>query len=397
MKILSGLDVMVTEEFAPLRGRRIGVVCNQASITRDLRHITDVFCDAHRRGEINLQAFFGPQHGIWGHTQDNMIEWEGFIDARTGIPTYSLYGVHRKPTEAMLSGIDTLVVDLQDVGARYYTFVWTTALCLEAGAEQGIEVWVLDRPNPISGGQMEGCVQQDSFRSFVGLYPLPVRHGMTIGEMAGYLQARFHPRCRLTVVPMQGWQRSMYFDETGRRWIMPSPNMPSVETAIVYPGLCLLEATNLSEGRGTTRPFEILGAPWLDGWSFAAVLNNLNLPGVYFRPIEFQPTFNKHAGEKCGGVFVHVMDRHRFEPFLTGVAILSQARRCYPDRFQWKTPPYEYEYEKMPFDILVGNGWLRPMIDAQRPLADMKLRWQEELKAFVPVREAFLLYSAPTS
>lgn len=397
MKVLSGLDVIVAGELNVFHGRGIGVVCNQASITHDFRHISDIFLQAHQQGVMKLQAFFGPQHGIGGHTQDNMIEWEGFIDPRTGIPTHSLYGEHRKPTAAMLSGVETLVIDLQDVGARYYTFVWTMALCLEACAEQGIEVVVLDRPNPISGQPVEGCVLQEAYRSFVGLYPLPVRHGMTIAEIARYLQARFYPRCRLTVIPMQGWERSMYFEDTGLPWVMPSPNMPLVETAVVYPGLCLLEATNISEGRGTTRPFEILGAPWIDGWRLATVLSQRELPGVYFRPIEFQPTFNKYAGETCGGVFIHVTDRRTFEPFLTGITIISEGIRHYPEQFHWKLPPYEYEYEKLPFDILVGNGWLREMLEARLPVAEMKPRWQEELMAFLPVREEFLLYGPDTT
>jgi len=392
MSVLSGLDVLVANEFVPIRDRRVGVVCNQASITRDLQHITDVFLRAHQQGLIRLEAWFGPQHGIWGHTQDNMIEWPGYVDERTGIPTHSLYGEHRKPTAAMLEGLETLVVDLQDVGARYYTFVWTAALCLEACGERGIEVVVLDRPNPISGHRVEGCLLQESYRSFVGLHPVPVRHGMTVGEIARYLHGRFYPQCKLTVIQLQGWERRMYFEDTQLPWVMPSPNMPLVETAVVYPGLCLLEATNLSEGRGTTRPFEIFGAPWVDGWRFAETLNKTDLPGVYFRPIEFQPTFHKYAGQKCEGSFIHVIDRQTFEPFLTGIAIIREAIRCYPDHFQWRKPPYEYEYEKMPFDILVGNGWLRGALEAQHSLESLRDRWQEELKSFLPIREEVLMY-----
>lgn len=392
MSVSSGLDKLIQSNLAAVRGCAVGLVCNQASVSHDLHHIADVFAQAHRHGVLCLRAIFGPQHGLWGHTQDNMIEWEGYVDQRLGVPVYSLYGRHRKPTVEMLDGIDKLVIDLQDVGARYYTFVWTVALCLEACAEQGIEVVILDRPNPISGQMVEGCLLEPSYRSFVGLHPLPVRHGMTMGELARYFQATFYPRCRLTVIPMQGWQRAMYYDETGPPWVMPSPNMPSVDTTIVYPGMCLLEATNLSEGRGTTRPFEMFGAPWLDGWQLAEALNRAGLPGVWFRPLEFQPTFNKFAGDKCGGVFIHVLQRELYEPFLAGLLILTEIFKRYPNQFQWKSPPYEYEYEKMPFDILVGNGWLRREIESGASVNRLKEKWQDELAEFLRVRQQFLLY-----
>lgn len=392
MAVKSGLDGLTGNRFELLRGRRVALLCNQASIAADLRHATELFYAAHREGSIELIAFLGPQHGLWGHTQDNMIEWQGYRDPRTGIPVYSLYGEHRKPTEEMLSGIDTLIVDLQDVGAKYYTFIWTLSLCMEACAEKDIEVVVLDRPNPICGEEMEGPAINNNFRSFVGWHSLAIRHGMTIGEIAHYFQREFYPACRLTVVSMYGWQRNMYFEETGLPWAMPSPNMPSPETALVYPGMCLLEATNLSEGRGATRPFEIFGAPWMDGWKFAAELAQHHLPGVVFRPLEFQPTFQKHAGKVCGGCFIHITGRRQFKPFLTGIAIIREALRLYPEHFQWKQPPYEYEHEKMPFDILAGNDWLRKMIDAQQSLRDMEELWEGETKVFSSVRLSLLLY-----
>ncbi len=334
----------------------------------------------------------GPQHGLWGHTQDNMIEWQGYTDQRTRIPVYSLYGDHRQPTAEMLHNLDTLVIDLQDVGAKYYTFIWTMALCMEACAEHGIEVVVLDRPNPLGGNKLEGPFRNDNFQSFVGWHPLAIRHGMTIGEIAQYFQSEFYRQCELNIIPMQGWQRTMYFEDTGLAWAMPSPNMPSPQTAMVYPGMCLLEATNLSEGRGTTRPFEIFGAAFLDGWQLAARLTQLNLPGVHFRPLQFQPTFHKFKGEVCEGCFIHVTDSDGFKPFLTGIAILREIQGLYPDQFHWKQPPYEYEYEKMPFDILVGNDWLRRMIEATEPLAEMETRWEKETMEFADIRRDFLLY-----
>ncbi|MHB2154770.1 exo-beta-N-acetylmuramidase NamZ family protein [Calditrichota bacterium GD2] len=376
--VQTGLDVLIAENFALLKNKKVGLLCNQASIASDFRHAIERFKEGHQKGRFELKALFGPQHGLFGHTQDNMIEWEGYVDHYSGATVYSLYGEHRKPTPQMLENIDVLVVDLQDVGARYYTFIWTMALCMEACSENDVQMVVLDRPNPIGGWQVEGPWLNMDFKSFVGWHPLPVRHGLTIGEVAVYLKERFYPAVQLKVVQLKNWRRSMYFDETGLPWGMPSPNMPTVDTAVVYPGMCLLEATNISEGRGTTRPFEIFGAPWMDHWQFSARMNELGLPGVHFRPLEFQPTFNKYHGEVCRGCFIHVYDRSQFKPFLTTIALLRETIQLYGSFFQWKNPPYEYEYHKMPFDILVGNDWLRPMLEQGAPLLEMEVKWQNE-------------------
>ncbi|MCW5940627.1 MAG: DUF1343 domain-containing protein [Fimbriimonadaceae bacterium] len=392
MATLNGIDALIRDDFGPIRGRAIGVVCNQASIAKDLRHFLDHLLPLHRAGDLRIVAGFGPQHGIWGHTQDNMIEWEGYDDPRTGLRFHSLYGEHREPTDAMLAGIETLVVDIVDVGARYYTFIWTLALCMKACERLGIEVLVLDRVNPVGGAMVEGTVLDPAFASFVGLYPLPTRHGMTAGEIAGYLKAAFFPRCDLRVVPVEGWVREQCHDGTDLAWAMPSPNMPTVQTAMVYPGQCLLEATELSEGRGTTRPFEIFGAPYLDGWRLAEALNGLVLPGVWFRPYAFEPTFHKFAGQVCEGCHLHVTDRSTFEPVLTTVALLQEVVRQAGGAFAWKEPPYEYEYRLMPMDILAGNGWLRAAIDALAPLDGVRERMCEECVAFAPVRAASLIY-----
>lgn len=285
-----------------------------------------------------------------------------------------------------------MVIDLQDAGARYYTFIWTMALCMRACEAAGIPVLVLDRPNPLGGIEVEGTLLRPEFSSFVGLYPLPTRHGMTIGEIARFLAGAFFPRCRLDVVAMTEWKREMNFDDTGLPWAMPSPNLPTVDTALVYPGGCLLEATNLSEGRGTTRPFEMIGAPYLDGHRFCEALNRSGLDGVKFRPIEFEPTFNKHARERCGGCFVHVLDRSVFRPVLTSVAILQEAIRQADGRFAWKPPPYEYEAEKRPIDILAGNDWLADAIERLEPLADIAGRFRADCEEFEPVRRTALLY-----
>jgi len=392
MRAATGLDVLVRQELQPLLGRSIGLVCNQASVTHDYRHVLEVVLPYHRAGKLRLQAVFGPQHGLFGHTQDNMIEWESDDVGRWEIPVHSLYGEHREPTPEMLDGIEVLVIDLQDVGARYYTFIWTTALCIKACEPLGIPVLILDRPNPIGGAVVEGTVLDPDFASFVGLYPLPTRHGMTLAEIGGYLNARFFPKAQVDKVLMEGWQRSAFLDETNAPWGMPSPNMPTVDTAVVYPGGCLLEATNLSEGRGTTRPFEIVGAPYMDGQSCAQSLNGLDLPGVHFRPLQFEPTFNKHARTLCEGVFVHVLDRSSFEPVLTYVAIMQEAHRLGKGSFAWNPPPYEYEYAKLPIDILAGNEWLRAAVDNLTPLEEIRGRFHAECKEFEPERRLHMEY-----
>lgn len=360
---LLGLDRAIRDDFARWRGKRIGLVCNQASVAADYRHILDHILPRHADGTLTIQAVFGPQHGIWGQTQDNMIEWEGYRDARTGLTFHSLYGQHREPTDAMLEGVEELVIDLADVGSRYYTFIWTMALCLKACERNGIPVTILDRPNPIDGVTVEGPVLEWDYASFVGLYPLPIRHGMTMGEVARHLRETEFPGVELSVVECEGWDRSLYLDETNFPWAMPSPNMPTVDTAVVYPGMCLMEGTNVSEGRGTTRPFEIFGAPFIDGWRLSERLNEQGLPGVYFRPYQFLPTFQKHAGQTCQGSFIHVRDRRQFRPFLTGCVILQTLYHLYPDQFAWNDPPYEYEDRLLPIDILLGNGELRIEIE----------------------------------
>jgi uncharacterized protein YbbC (DUF1343 family) len=321
-----------------------------------------------------------------------MIEWEGFCDPGTGLPVYSLYGRVRKPTPEMLGGIDVLAVDLQDVGSRYYTFVWTLDLCMQACRESGKPIVVLDRPNPITGNLTEGPVLQSGYHSFVGLKPLPVRHGMTIGEIGHYLEDTFYPGIHYRVVPLQGWRRKRWFDETGLPWVLPSPNMPSLDTATVYPGMCLLEGTELSEGRGTTRPFEIFGAPFIHPETLVRRLKEFRLPGVVFRPLHFQPVFQKHAGRLCGGAQIHVTDRGRFKPFRTAVSILKAVHNTWPRDFAWRQPPYEYEEIKMPIDILAGSDRLRKAIESWSDVPVMESWWKQEQAAFERTRKHYLLY-----
>lgn len=388
--VLTGLDLFERRWSKVLRGARVGLVVHPASVDSELRHAVDRFRAAKC---CELAALFGPQHGIRGETQDNMIEWEGGRDRATGLPVHSLYGAVRKPAPQMLRDVDVLVFDLQDIGARYYTFIWTLDLCMQACAELGKPLMVLDRPNPVNGADMEGPGLNPEYASFVGLKPLPVRHGMTIGEVGQYLREMYYPALDYHVLRMEGWQRGMWFDETGLPWVLPSPNMPTLDTAIVYPGMCLLEGTLLSEGRGTTRPFEIFGAPYIDPGKLVAALREYRLPGVFFRPLSFEPTFQKHAKTICGGAQLHVTDRARFRSWKTAVAILKAIHALYPKQFAWKQPPYEYETEKMPIDILAGTDRLRADIESGVPLSEMERWWQPQLRAFATkIRPHFLLY-----
>jgi len=389
MKVKSGLEILLEKKLDLISGRRIGVIAHPASIDSNYSHIVDLL---HHHPSVQLAAVFGPQHGARGETQDNMIEWQGFRDERTGLPVYSLYGEHRKPTPEMLSGLDLLLFDLQDVGARYYTFIYTMALSMEACREVGIDFVVLDRPNPINGVDIEGPVLDPSYRSFVGLYPLPVRHGMTVGELALYFNQEMGIGCRLQVVQMQGWDRHHYFDQTGLPWILPSPNIPTLDSALVYPGLCLLEGTNVSEGRGTTRPFEFSGAPWIDPYRLVEELSLLDLPGVHFRPVHFIPTFHKWAGKLIGGVQIHVVDRNSYRPFRTGLALVSLYRKLRDGQFRWNDAPYEYEYQLLPFDILCGTNRIREQIEAGLPPDEIENAWRSDLDSFLQTRRQCLLY-----
>lgn len=386
----TGLDIFEKNWPPQLKGARAGLVVHPASVNRKLEHAADCFLKSRK---VKLTTLFGPQHGIYGETQDNMIEWMGFRDNRTGLPVYSLYSDTRKPSPSMLQDIDVLILDMQDVGSRYYTFIWTMDLCMQVCHETEISVVILDRPNPLGGTITEGPVLDVAYASFVGRRPLPVRHGMTIGEIGGYFKNEFYQSLDLHVISMMGWKRSMWFDETGLPWVLPSPNMPTPDTAVVYPGMCLLEATNLSEGRGTTRPFEIFGAPFTEPDKFVSLLGKFKLPGVIFRPMHFLPTFQKHAGTLCGGAQIHVSDRKKFKPFKTGVAIIKAAHDLYPDDFTWKQPPYEYETEKMPVDILAGTDRLRKEIENGEPLEHMEKWWDEQWREFnKKFRKRFLIY-----
>ncbi|MEW6131243.1 MAG: DUF1343 domain-containing protein [Acidobacteriota bacterium] len=388
-KVKLGLEVLLESRGTLLKGKRIGLIVNPASINSRFEHAADLF---FHHTEINLTACFGPQHGIRGETQDNMIEWETFTDSRTRLPAYSLYGETRKPTAEMLADVDALVFDVQDVGTRVYTFIYTMALAMETAREHQKQFIVLDRPNPINGIHIEGNIHEPEFHSFVGMYPLPMRHGMTVGELAKLFNEAFKIGCDLQVVRMEGWQREMFFEDTCLPWILPSPNMPTVDTAVVYPGAVMFEGTLLSEGRGTTRPFEIIGAPYINPYDLHDELKKEELPGVVFRPVFFQPTFHKFTGELCGGLQIHVNDRMHFKPVITSIAIISCIKRLYPMKFGWKEPPYEYVFNKLPFDVINGSASICEHIETGTPISQIEAGWRAGLENFARIRNAYLLY-----
>jgi len=387
--VSSGLDVLLARLPDPLLRCRVGVLCHAASVTSRLSHIVD---ELARRSDITLGAVFGPQHGLFGQTQDNMIEWEGgYRHPDYGVPVYSLYGQTRTPAASMLQGLDALLVDLQDVGARPYTYVWTVKNCMAACAEQGIPVWVLDRPNPIAAVAFDGPMLDQEYFSFVGGAAIPRCHRMTMAEMARLIRARHIPGVELHWVGMDGWWRNSLWPETGLPWVLPSPNMPVFETAVVYPGMVLLEATVMSEGRGTTRPFELFGAPWLDRKRFPAALDPACLRGALLREHAFIPTFNKHRGEMCAGWQIHVRDPRAFAPVWCAAGILSAAHAA-GGGFAWKQPPYEYEHTLMPVDILAGSSRLRLQIERAEPLARIRESWTEDWRGFAAVLDSVSLY-----
>lgn len=387
--ITLGVERLLNEEIDLLRGQRVGLVCNQASVDHGFRHAADLF---HQSPDIKLTTLFGPQHGIRGDVQDNMIETGHAVDRQTGLPIYSLYSETREPTEEMLRDVDTIVFDLQDVGTRIYTFVYTLANCMRAAKKLGKKVIVCDRPNPIGGTKVAGVVLDPAFASFVGQFPIATRHGMTVCELGRMFNENFGIGCDLECVTMSGWSRSLWYDETDGPWVLPSPNIPTVDTTVVFPATVHLEGTQMSEGRGTTKPFEFAGAPYIDADDFAAALGGFELPGVHFRACGFMPTFQKYAGQACGGIQIHVTDREVFEPVIAGIAIVKSAFDMYGDDFRWKEPPYEYEYDRNPFDLISGTSKVREAIERGDSLNAIRASWESPLVEFDRLREHFLLY-----
>lgn len=390
-RVATGLDRVSAGDIRSLDGQRIGLIANPTSVDARLDHAADIL---QRMPNVELCALFGPEHGLRGEAQD-MIGVESERDTRTGLPIYSLYGhdeASLTPAPASLESLDALVFDIQDVGARYYTYVWTMVLAMRACARAGIRMIVLDRPNPIGGMNVEGGAIEPACLSFVGLCSIPNRHGLTAGEIARGMRAREQLDVDLEIVRMCGWHRSMYFEDTGLPWIMPSPNMPTRDTALVYPGMCLVEGTEASEGRGTTRPFELAGAPFIDSHALTARLYSYGLPGVKFRPAGFLPTFQKHANKLCGGMQLHVTDRDAFRPYATGVAFLHAVRALWPESFAWRRRAYEFVSAIPAIDLLAGSDTLRRGIEDGAALSDLTASWSDAESEFLQERAAWLLY-----
>jgi uncharacterized protein YbbC (DUF1343 family) len=375
----TGIEVLLHDRLDLIRGKHVGLITNPTGVDREL--VSDVDLLAHTPG-VYMVALFGPEHGIRGAHQAGASVGSN-RDPVTGVPVYSLYGKTHQPTPAMLKGVDVLVFDIQAAGARFYTYLYTMADVMKAAAAAHIPIIVLDRPNPIGGIAVQGPVLDPKFASFVGEYPIPLRYGMTIGELAQLFNGEFHIGADLTVVKMRGWKRSMYYDDTGLPFVMPSPNMPTLSTALVYPGMGLVEGTNVSEGRGTTRPFELTGAPWIDAEKLADALNAKHLPGARFRPVHFTPTFSKYEGKLCNGVQVHVMDRDTFNPVVVGLTVIATIHDLYPQRFA---------FDASDFDRLAGNDWVRQDIEKGVPVSEMRRRWQPGLLKFEKIRKKYLLY-----
>jgi uncharacterized protein YbbC (DUF1343 family) len=376
----TGLEIILQHFPSSLKGKRIGILCHAPSITRDFRHITEVLAG---RDDCRLTAVFGPQHGLSGETQDNMIEWKSGTHPLFKVPLFSLYGEHRKPTSEMLAETDVLLIDIQDVGARLYTYIWTVKLCMEACAERGIPVVVLDRPNPVGLLPFDGPVLKEEFFTFVGGASIPLCHRMTAGEMSLWIKERYCPKCELEIIWMKEWHRSSLFSDTGLPWVLPSPNMPTVSTAIVYPGTVLIEALNLSEGRGTTIPFELFGAPYINSGTLIKNLLERRLPGCAFRTHNYIPVFHKFAGRTCKGIQIHVTDVSVYRPVETAFEILDAIMETSPEgSLVFNQPPYEYEYNLMPFDILSGDSGMRLALESRSGTMAEKERWKSEISDF---------------
>jgi uncharacterized protein YbbC (DUF1343 family) len=384
-----GIDSLILQPPSKLQKKSWGLLSNQASVNHTGNHSKDLL-----RGKFknNLKCLYTPQHGFWGTEQDNMVETPDGVDPSTGLPIKSLYSHTRRPTAQMLEAIDVLIIDLQDVGTRVYTFITTLAYCLQEARNHGKEIIVLDRPNPIGGTVVEGNMLNPGMTSFVGVHPLPMRHGLTMGELARLFNQEMNIRAELQVIPMTEWPRSHYFDHTDSPWIMPSPNMPGLSTALVYPGQVIWEGTNISEGRGTTRPFEIFGAPFIKPQEVKDFLKGISLPGVRLIETTFRPTFQKWSGQECRGFFLWVFDRQVFKPYFTSLTLLQAIQTLYKDAFQWKAPPYEYETRRMPIDLLIGDPEIRQGLESGKSIPELEDSWMTGLDDFLKLRQGYLLY-----
>ncbi|MDP2646133.1 MAG: DUF1343 domain-containing protein [Desulfobacterales bacterium] len=391
LPIQTGLESLIETPPRWLSGCRLGLLCNPASIDRKFRHSRHLIFD---RFPGQLKALYSPQHGFFAEKQDNMIESGNMTDPALHLPVFSLYGQTRKPTQEMFDLIDILIIDLQDAGTRVYTFAQTLSYCLEAAKSLGKKILVLDRPNPITGVMVEGNCLTYEQASFVGRYPIPMRHGLTFAELALMFNDRFAIQCDLEVIPMKGWQRNMYFSDTGLAWVPPSPNLPTPLAAMVYPGQVIWEGTNISEGRGTSQPFEIFGAPFIDTEKIFAALAENCLEGVTLRPIQFEPTSNKWSGTVCSGFQIHITDPCRYQPYRTTLGLLQAVISVHKEHFSWKQPPYEYEYKRLPIDLIIGDSIIRQRIENLDPLEEIEKSWKAGLGEYTAMSRCYHLYLA---
>lgn len=389
-RIQTGLENFLDSPPPWILGNRIGLLCNPASVDRNFSHAGELI---RRKFPDRLKALYSPQHGFFAEKQDNMIESNDMVHPSSKIPVFSLYGRTRIPEKTMLDPIDILIIDLQDVGTRVYTFIYTVSYCLEAAKKYGKKVVILDRPNPVTGCMTEGNLLTLECASFVGRYPIPMRHGLTIGELSLLINQDYHIGADLEVIPMQGWKRKMFFQDTGLPWISPSPNLPSPVSAMVYPGQVLWEGTNVSEGRGTTLPFEIFGAPFMNPELLLSTLDKNKLQGIILRPVVFEPTSNKWKGSACKGLQIHVTNPYEFMPYITTLRLLQAVISHHGDRFQWKRPPYEYEFERQPIDLIIGDQTIRRRIENLDDIDQIEKSWLEDLKTFTEASQRFHLYT----
>ncbi len=388
-RVQTGLERFLESPPKWVSGKRLGLLSNPASVDRQLCHSRELI---HRQIPAKLTALYSPQHGFFAAKQDNMIESEDMIDPVLQLPVFSLYGDTRAPTRRMFEPIDILIIDLQDIGTRVYTFIYTMSYCLEAAKRFNKKVLVLDRPNPISGTRTEGNLLALDCRSFVGRYPIPIRHGLTISELALLFNRHFGIRCDLEVLPMKNWSRSMYFQDTGLPWVPPSPNLPTPTSAMVYPGQVLWEGTNISEGRGTTQPFELFGAPFVDTKQVLSILGGPDLGGAILRETAFEPTSNKWKNQLCYGFQIHIVDPNKYKPYVTALTLLRAIIQCHKIQFQWKPPPYEYEFERIPIDLIIGDKQIRRRIEENENIDEISESWKEELDEFIKMSREFHLY-----
>ncbi|MCP4352238.1 MAG: DUF1343 domain-containing protein [Desulfobacterales bacterium] len=389
MNVQTGLENFISSPPKWLSGYRLGLLANPASVDREFCHAREL---VSRLFPGKLTALYSPQHGFFAEKQDNMIESGNITDPVLQIPVFSLYGETRIPTKEMFDPIDVMLIDLQDAGTRVYTFIYTISYCLEAAKKYSKKVVVLDRPNPVNGSVAEGNCLSPEYASFVGRFPIPMRHSLTVGELAVLFNTHFGTGCDLEIIPMKGWNRNMYFQDTGHAWVPPSPNLPTPVSAMVYPGQVLWEATNVSEGRGTTQPFEIFGAPYFNTGKILSTLGGNRLPGIILREIAFEPTSNKWKGNLCRGFQIHITDPSEYSPYKTSLKLLQAVLFHHSDQFEWKQPPYEYEFEKLPIDLIIGDSEIRKRIERFDNIDEIEESWKEKLDEFAAVSGKYYLY-----